>query len=306
MCYLCRRTRRDSLTFPPHHRHLLGPKQETKRLLAVSPLPLHGPQHEIKIISTLFRTAVPCWRQTTWNLSGLSPQWDCSSKRLTIPVSPRQSDTPYQSRFVFPRTSRAVIKRFRSAPPFSCEARNTYLSIIPNDLSPPRECRPEERGCEPFRTAVPFRVQTVHSSSSLSPKRDCASKGVEWCLLRLSCTRFVFLSASDGGWVWGVVVGRSRRYNVAPRLDAPQLAGQHEGWTSDGLRHQLPAGRYTPPLRFYRVRMYVLRISYCCWVIVAVDLLNRLGSSSSALGCGGTCSAAVFWSRALWMAGAHP
>ena len=33
-------------------------------------------------------------------------------------------------------------------------------------------------GVNPFRTAVPFRGQTTQISSSLSPKRDCGSEGV--------------------------------------------------------------------------------------------------------------------------------
>ena len=32
----------------------------------------------------------------------------------------------------------------------------------------------------PFRTAVPFWGQTSQSSSSLSPRQDCGSKGAKW------------------------------------------------------------------------------------------------------------------------------
>ena len=35
-----------------------------------------------------FRTAVPCWGQTTWNLSGLSPKRDCGYIGLYPPDNP--------------------------------------------------------------------------------------------------------------------------------------------------------------------------------------------------------------------------
>ena len=44
--------------------------------LSVSHFPLWR-----KIINP-FRTAVPFWEQSTWNLIGLSPKWYCSSKRV--------------------------------------------------------------------------------------------------------------------------------------------------------------------------------------------------------------------------------
>ena len=37
---------------------------------------------------------------------------------------------------------------------------------------------PISQRVNPFRAAVPFWGQTSHISSSLSPKRDCGSKGV--------------------------------------------------------------------------------------------------------------------------------
>ena len=40
-------------------------------------------------------------------------------------------------------------------------------------------------GINPFRTAVPFWGQTTQTSSSLSPKRDCGSKGVKANIRRL-------------------------------------------------------------------------------------------------------------------------
>ena len=35
---------------------------------------------------TDFRTAVPCWGQTTYNLTGLSPKRDCGSKRVNATI----------------------------------------------------------------------------------------------------------------------------------------------------------------------------------------------------------------------------
>ena len=72
-------------------------------------------------------------------------------------------------------------------------------TLIISSLSPKRELGPKRvnlipkslckiGGCgtdslswgalNPFRTAVPFLGQTSQNSSSLSPKRDCGSKGV--------------------------------------------------------------------------------------------------------------------------------
>ena len=34
-----------------------------------------------RVLSFAFSTAVPFWGQITWDLNGLSPEWDCSSER---------------------------------------------------------------------------------------------------------------------------------------------------------------------------------------------------------------------------------
>ena len=45
-------------------------------------------------MTIIFRTAVPFWGQTTWNLSSLSPKRDCGSKGDTASNNRQQMGTP--------------------------------------------------------------------------------------------------------------------------------------------------------------------------------------------------------------------
>ena len=78
-----------------------------------------------------FGTAVPCWGQTAWNLSGLSPQRDCSTKRVNRRPPERSVCTIPKYTGQAPGVSYLLLPWKRGV--FGCSTkRGNYLQYVPS------------------------------------------------------------------------------------------------------------------------------------------------------------------------------
>ena len=84
----------------------------------------------------------------------------------------------------------------------------------------------------PFRTAVPFLGQTSQNSSSLSPKRDCGSKGVKPILFLLDMTYRINCAAINSHYCFRNygILGPDVRLAVPDSRSCPTFDSSFFGW----------------------------------------------------------------------------